>query len=353
MRARIIGMGEWYPDYVRENSDWPAEFAEKSLTSNKRELVDLPSSAEKADRLALEALARESSDPFLGTTRRRVASDELTSCEAGALAAKAALEDAGVAPQQVDLVTTWDLVPDRITPAAAPKVATLVGASNAFAWGIDAACASIVAQLELSSALIESGRIRYALAVQSHLATRTFPLSHPASPNVGDGATAILIGPSEVPGLKQVWSKSHGEYWDAVVWLRGRQEDPPWWQSGDAFYLGSQQPGAAQDLIVRTVRFGADTVKELTAKARIQVEDIDVIASVHPRKWVPGAIAEVLGLPADVAPCTFSEVAHLGASGVVSNLLEARRLDLLRPGANVVLYAQGAGFSRAAALLQW
>jgi 3-oxoacyl-[acyl-carrier-protein] synthase III len=80
---------------------------------------------------------------------------------------------------------------------------------------------------------------------------------------------------------------------------------------------------------------------------------VNVLATVQPRRWVPAAIAEGLGLAAERAPQTFDEYAHLGGVGVLVNLLAARDAGLLQRGACVALYAQGAGFTRAAALLEW
>ena len=55
-----------------------------------------------------------------------------------------------------------------------------------------------------------------------------------------------------------------------------------------------------------------------------------MLASVQPRRWVPAAIAEGLGLPARVAPQTYDRYAHLGGAGAVANLIAARDAGLLR-----------------------
>jgi 3-oxoacyl-[acyl-carrier-protein] synthase III len=64
-------------------------------------------------------------------------------------------------------------------------------------------------------------------------------------------------------------------------------------------------------------------------------------------------VAESVGLPADKAPHTFDELAHIGGCAPVVNLLEARRRGQLVPGASVLLYGMGAGITPAAALLDW
>jgi 3-oxoacyl-[acyl-carrier-protein] synthase III len=78
-----------------------------------------------------------------------------------------------------------------------------------------------------------------------------------------------------------------------------------------------------------------------------------VLLSVQPRRWVPLAIAEALGLDPSVAVQTFQRYAHLGGVGPIVNLIAARDLGKLQPGARIVMYAQGAGFTRAAASLTW
>ena len=78
-----------------------------------------------------------------------------------------------------------------------------------------------------------------------------------------------------------------------------------------------------------------------------------MLACVQPRRWIPHAIAEAAGIDPERAVETFAERAHLGACGVVVNLLAARAAGLVRPGVRIVLYGQGADFTRAAAFVEW
>jgi 3-oxoacyl-[acyl-carrier-protein] synthase III len=357
MKARVQGLGTWLPETVRENTAWTPEFIEKSRArAGDRTLVDIPMDDTDAfRRIAAGYLREEASDPFLGASRRRIAEDGISSSEAEAHAAERALCDAGVAAGDVDVILSWAIVPDRITPSNANRVAGLIGAKSAWAMGVDAACASIVTQLTIAASLIESGRARTVLLTQSHLVTRAFSMDHPASPNVGDGAAAVVVVASERPGILSTVAHTEAEYYDAVTWCRRRSKDhePTWWAEGGPSYLGSLSPGAAQGLMQDTVRYGVETVQELLRAARCSVDELDVLASVQPRRWVPRAIAEGLGLDPSKAPQTFDEVAHLGAAGVVFNLLAARAEGRLPSGAKVALYAQGAGFIRASALLSW
>jgi 3-oxoacyl-[acyl-carrier-protein] synthase-3 len=359
MRSAVLGIGEWVPERIRTNSEWPKNFAAIAAASGDREIADV-TVADRADpyqAIVARHLAAEDHDPFLGSKRRRIPEETTSDVEAETIAARAALADARIDPREVDVVLSFAVISDRPAQPTAPKVAQLVGATKAIGIGLDAACASMIGQLLFAASLIETGRARIVLLTCSQLMTRVFPLEHPASPTVGDGATAMVVGPSERAGILSVSGISQGEYYDAVAWRRIRA-DSRWFRNGGPFYLGSYDSALLQQIVTHTVRFGAETIADAAQRSGVALSDIAILASVQPRRWIPAAIAEALGLSADVAPQTFDERAHLGPCGVVTNLIEARRRGLLSCGPDreppvVCMYAQGAGFTRAAILLRW
>jgi 3-oxoacyl-[acyl-carrier-protein] synthase-3 len=343
---------------VRENSEWPPEFSTRPAKhGDDRTLVDVQLTRENDTlrKIVERYLADEARDPFLGSRRRRVADASVSAVQAEAWAAEGALADAGIEASDLDAIFSWALVPDRIMPSNACGVGHLLGAHGAWSATVDTACASPVTQLGLAASLIESGRARTVLMTQSHLATKVCPLMHPATPCVGDGAPAILVQASETPGVRAVQTLTQGEHYDAVLWCRHRDptQDSPWWQAGGPQMMSSHAPDTARALIKNTVPIAVETVRQLLERSRIQPFEIDALASMQPRSWVPHAIAEGLGLSPDIAPQTYHELAHLGGAGMVANLVEARKRGLLKPGANVVLYAQGAGFTRGAVHVRW
>jgi 3-oxoacyl-[acyl-carrier-protein] synthase III len=184
---------------------------------------------------------------------------------------------------------------------------------------------------------------------------KSWPLMHPASPNVGDCATAILLGPTDRHTLIGSYALSHGEHYRSVTYTRGKEEDDlPWWQPSDkAFYLGSFDSLKAKQLILNTINVAKDTVKRAVDTTSYSVDDIDFLISVQPRKWVSEGIARALGLERSVAVQTFEKYAHLGPCGIIANLEEAESNGLLKPGSIVALYAQGAGFCRGSVILEW
>lgn len=353
----IIGFATWFPETIRENDSWPQAFVDNFRSKNIKEelktLVDLHAT-DSNDAMVVDYLNAEADDPFFGTVQRRIA-DPVTSVEAETRAAKAVLERNQIKGSELDFVICFSTLPDRIMPSSANAVGFNIGAVRAHCMGLDTACASTLSQMIVAHSLIESGQAKYIMLVQSHIVLRGWPIMHPASPNVGDCATAILMGPTDEHTIVSSFAASEGEHYTSVTYTRGKQEDDtPWWMASDkAFYLGSHDSGNAKKLIMNTINAGKDTIRKAIARTKYSVRDIDLVISVQPRKWVPEGIARSLGLPPNAAVQTFEKYAHLGPCGIIANLEEAETKGLLKPGNIVALYAQGAGFCRVSIIIKW
>lgn len=356
MSVAIVGLGEYVPEAVRHNDYWAGAMRERPASASERVLNDIPPPLdERAAALIARDLELEAHDPMLGVRERRMAPDAVSAAQAEARAAEAALAEAGVRADQVDVILSASLVPDRLCPPTATQVAALLGARSATALGVDTVCSSALTQLQVARAYLESGLAKVVVITQSHLLLRVVPRLHPATPGLGDAATAMVLMRGEGPlRVREVVSHTDGTYSNAVTWVRGNDDetDIVWWKAGGEMRVGSRMPEGAKLLMRETVAFGALTVREVCRKAGVSVDRIDVLASVQPRGFIPRAIAEHLGLRRDQAVVSYEERAHVGACGPVVNLLKARAEGRLTPGAIVAMYAQGAGFTRAATLLE-
>ena len=368
--AKITGIGVWLPPRVRENNEWPTEFLNRARgkSGGQRVFNDITvPKDERAAAIVAADLAKEEQDPFLGAVRRHVADDNVSSSDAEYFAATKALEDAGIQGKDIQLVLANSVVPDRIGAYQGLTTAHRIGAHGAQALGVESACASGVSSLEIAKAYIESGMAKNVLCLQTHLILRTVPMEHPASPGLGDAASAFVVSADEniTNGnvrrhgltIKSVYAVSHGEEAVTVAWVRepveGESEtDPSWWLSGSRYRLGSKAPARVKSLMRDTVMYGSETIRAAAERAEVSVEEINVIVSVQPRGFIPHAIAEHLGLLRELAIETYSEIAHVGVCGPFCNLQKARKLGFLTPDTHIAIYAQGAGFTRAAAILK-
>lgn len=356
-KAGIIGFASWFPETIRKNNEWPQEFTDnfknKLVSEELNTFVNLR--AEDTDNaMVMQYLRTETGDPFFGTQQRRVATDTTLAVDAETFAAEAVLKKTGIKSSDISIVASYSTLPDRIMPSSANAVAFNIGAIHAHCIGIDTGCASTISQMMIAHSLIGSGQAKYVLLVQSHVVLRGWPMLHPASPNVGDSATAILMGPTDQHTVIGSYAVSHGEHYTSVTYTRGKEVDTAWWLPGEkGFYMGSHDSAKAKELIMNTINAAKDTIQQAVHSSGRAVKDIDVLLSVQPRKWVPEGIARALGIAPDKAVQTFETYAHLGPCGIVANLEEAERRSKLTPGAIVAMYAQGAGFCRASVIVEW
>jgi 3-oxoacyl-[acyl-carrier-protein] synthase-3 len=361
MRAGIIGLGIWVPSEVRRNDAWPASFRQKfSEKREARKAVDLMHVERHGQGRPHEDLlerytAPYENDPFKGTVERRVAPPEMLAVEGEAVAARRAIEDAGLDPRDISFVFSSAVVPDRVCPPNATAIQHLTGCVNAPALGVEAFCGSPPAHLELAAAMIEAGRAKYILCVHSHVISRAMELTHPASPVFGDAAAAFIVGGvAQDRGLIGVASATDGSLAGAVTWNDPRKVVSNWWcPAPGPVYLGADEPEALRRLVDNALAYPIDTIRDACKNAQVPVDAVAAIAMIQPLAWYQAAVAEGLGISGDRIPSTHSIYAHIGGVGVVVNLLEARERGLLQDGSLAVLYGHGAGMTRYATVLRW
>lgn len=352
--AKIIGLGEWFPDTVRTNADWSPELVKTFAEHLQRELVDIVDSEMNTDQYSAEGFKSEMTDPFVGSVERRVAEFDFPSYEAEILAAEDAIQKAGIDRKEIGVIYSWSVIPDIVNLNAASLIGKRLGIDDFCGFGFEGACASPIGQLMIAKSLVDTGEMKYCLLTQSHLMTRSFPLSHPASPNLGDAATAIIVGPDSHEGheILTTHARSHGEHYGTVAWKR-KEEPQSWLLPGGSYYLGTFDRKMAKELVQMTVKMGAQTTIEALNKINLTPADLDFFISVNPRKWIPAAIVKYMGLTEDKTLNTFEKYAHLGGCGPVANLLEAEKRNLLKKDDIVAVYAQGTGFVRSSLILRW
>ncbi|MDQ4212663.1 beta-ketoacyl-ACP synthase III [Microbacterium capsulatum] len=184
-------------------------------------------------------------------------------------AAKEAVEKSGVAPSDIDVVIVATISNPKQTPSVAAIVADRVGANPAAAYDINAACAGYAYAVAQADALIRAGAAHHALVIGAEkLSDIVDPTDRSISFLLGDGAGAVVIGPSDTPGISATVWGSDGSKADAVgmnhtltefrdgvaPWPTLRQEGPTvfrWavWEMAKVAKQALEQAGvAASDL---------------------------------------------------------------------------------------------------------
>jgi 3-oxoacyl-[acyl-carrier-protein] synthase-3 len=359
-RAGIVGMGLWVPDQVRYNDAWPQSFIDAFHERRKERIErDFTNVDERANRRPYEDLfARHAGphagDPFKTATERRVAPSDVPTSHGDSIAAARALEDASIDPRDVDRIFSSALIPDRLAPSNGAAIQHKLGCANAPGIGVEGFCGAAGAQLDVAAALVESGRARFVLCVQSHQIARANDLEDPSSPIFGDGATAFVVG--EVPpdrGLVRLICDGDGALAGAVTWRYKESPGEAWWNATGPVHPGTDDPAAVRVVADHALVWPIDMIRRLCSEAEVPVDALAAVATIQPFIWYAPAIAEGLGISPERVPTTFGTYAHLGGAGPIANLIEARRRGLLDDGSLVAIYAHGAGVIRYAALMRW
>jgi 3-oxoacyl-[acyl-carrier-protein] synthase-3 len=359
--AGIVGMGLWAPETVRRNEAWPESFVRsfheqreigraKDFTNIERKNPDRP-----YDELFVRHALPYDNDPFKGAVERRFASPEVPTAEGDAAAARLALKDAGIEPREVDLILSSALVQDQLCPSNGPAIQALVGCTNAPGIGVESYCASALSQLDLAASLVETGRARFVLCVQSHQLGRVNDMQLPFSPLFGDASAAFVVGEVKSGrGLVRTVRRGDGSLRGAVTLVHKENPGGPWWKDAlGPVVPGLVDPAAARRLALHVLGYPIDTVRQLCEITNVPVDALAAVAMIQPVVWFSPAIADGLGISPERVPSTYGRYAHIGGAGVIANLMEARRRGLTSDGAPVVLYAHGAGVVCYASLLRW
>jgi len=292
--------------------------------------------------------AIDSSDEWIqqrsGIKTRRWATPEETVQLMSVAASREALAQAGVDAEQVDCVIVATISHLRQTPAVATLVANELGTNKAAAFDISAACAGFCHAVALGNDLVRAGSSRYVLAIGvERLSDLTDVNDRGTAFIFADGAGAVVIGPSETPGIGPVVWGSDGEQSELINtadWRGVLAADEP-----QIPYL--RMEGRE---VFRWAAFEmAKVAQQALDKAGITVDDLDLFVPHQANMRITDAMARAMRLPERVRIAR--DIADQGNASAASVPLALHRMveeGEARSGDKALLIAFGAGLAYAA-----
>ncbi|AMB58586.1 beta-ketoacyl-ACP synthase III [Microterricola viridarii] len=265
----------------------------------------------------------DSSDEWIqqrtGIITRMRATADVSALDLATDAAREAIERSGVAPELIDAVIVATISNTQQTPSMAAVVADRVGANPAAAYDMNAACAGYAYGVAQADALIRSGAAHYALVIGAEkLSDVVDPTDRSISFLLGDGAGAIVIGPSEFPGISRtIWgsdgSKAHAVAMNSTLvdFRDGVSEWPTLRQEGQTVFRW-----AVWDM--------AKVAKEALAAAGITAADLAAFIPHQANMRIIDEFAKQLKLPESVAIAR--DIATTGNTSAASIPLATHRL---------------------------
>jgi 3-oxoacyl-[acyl-carrier-protein] synthase III len=274
--------------------------------------------------------------------RRRARADERLSDYATRAGARA-LEAAGVDAANLDLVIVATLSQDEVTPNSAPIVAHNLGAFRAGAFDVGAACTAFLTALAQGSANIESGRAQHVLVVGADFVTRLVDYSDKRSaPLFADAAGAVVLGPGDAA------DGNRGEIGPIVLGADGSHAETLFATVADR-KIRMDGPEVFRHAVARMSEVTLDAVQ----RSGLTLADIDLFVFHQANARITRALGERLELdPAKVVEC-IETIGNASAATLPVGLAAAQADGRLRPGANVLLAAFGAGFTWGGGVVRW
>jgi 3-oxoacyl-[acyl-carrier-protein] synthase III len=270
--------------------------------------------------------------------RRYVAPGERLS-DLAAEAGRRALEKAGVTADRVELVLVGTSQADELTPNAAPLVAHAIGAHNAGAADVGAACTSFLTGLALGSAWIEAGRAETVLVVGADALSRhTDPDDRGTAALFGDAAGAAVLSRVAAPGaIGPVYLGADG--------------------SGSSALFASIERAVVEMDGQMVFRHAVARMSESTeiacARAGVAQEDIDLFVYHQANARILRSLVAALGLPTERVVDCIARFGNTSAASLPLALSAAEEDGRLWPGARVLLSAFGAGFTWGGTVIEW
>jgi 3-oxoacyl-[acyl-carrier-protein] synthase-3 len=254
-----------------------------------------------------------------GIITRTRASDGVLAVDLATEAAREAIEKSGVDPELIDLVIIATISNVRQTPSMAAVVADRVGANPAAAYDQNAACAGFTYGVTQADALIRSGAAHYALVIGAEkLSDLVDPTDRSISFLLADGAGAVVIGPSDTPGIAApVWG-SDGSKADAV----GMNATLVDFKNGDAEWPTLRQEG--QTVFRWAVWDMAKVAKRALEVAGITADDLAAFIPHQANMRIVDEFAKQLKLPESVMIAR--DIATTGNTSAASIPLATHRL---------------------------
>ena len=296
----------------------------------------------------------ETSDEWIrtrtGIERRYISLDENTS-DLAVEASKKALSQAGLSAEDIDLIIVATVTPDNFTPSTACIVQDKLGAKNAWAFDINAACTGFIYALKLGRSLIRSGEANNALIIGAETLSKALNWEDRGSCVLfGDGAGAtVLTSTEEDCGIKCVNVKSDGSKGDSLV-IQGLPLNSPFKDGREVSENYINMNG--REIFKFATKVMEESIVEILEKENIKIEDIDAIIPHQANLRIIDYVVKRLGIPREKFITNLQNYGNTSGASIPIALCESINEGNLKKGDNIIMVGFGGGLTWGAALIK-
>jgi 3-oxoacyl-[acyl-carrier-protein] synthase-3 len=287
-----------------------------------------------------------------GIRERRVAEPGTPLSELAAAAARAALSDAGLGGEQIDLVIVGTVTGDMKFPATACLVQELIGARSAVAFDLSAACSGFLYSLQVAAGLMAVGGYRHALVIGGEVLTSMVDWrDRDTCVLFGDGAGAVVLGPSrDDRGLLGLHLGSDGAHSRLLYNAGGGSLFPPSPESLERNLHVIRMEG--REVFRHAVSAMVEALQNVLRQTGLSVQELDLLIPHQANLRIIEAVAKRFGVAPERLFVNVERYGNTSAASIPIALDEVRRSGRAKPGDLLGLVTFGAGFTWAAGILR-
>lgn len=293
----------------------------------------------------------------IGIKERRVAADNEATSDLAYKASLMALEDAGIKPEELDLIILNCVCPDHRDPATACMVQTKLGAFNAAAFDVNAgSCPGTVYVLNIASNFITSGACKNILVIGADVFTSIIDWKdRVTSCFFGDGAGALVLSRSSKPGLNGYTLYADGRGYEAVIVPQGGSRVRA---ENISVNTGLRDGGTCLDMDGKAIwnfatKVFPESIRQVADSVGIKVEDIDLVIPHQANVNIIKEGMKQLGLPFEKSFINLDKYGNTASASVFIALAEAARQGRISPGGLLAMVAFGGGLAWGSAITRW
>lgn len=285
-----------------------------------------------------------------GIRQRHIASEDETTADLGAAAARKALVRSGIDPTEIDLIIVATATPDRTFPSTAVRIQQMLGITRGAAFDVQAVCSGFVYAMVCADNFLKAGQSRRALVIGAETFSRILDWEDRSTCVLfGDGAGAVVLeaqpqlGDRSDRGIIASRLRSDGRFED-LLYVDGGP--------GSTKTVGHLRMNG-REVFRHAVQKISGVIEETLLAAGYAVNEIDLFVPHQANKRILDGIARKLDVPPDRIVITLDKHGNTSAASIPLALNYAFEQRRLHEGDLVLLEAMGGGFTWGALLVRW
>jgi 3-oxoacyl-[acyl-carrier-protein] synthase-3 len=288
-----------------------------------------------------------------GIRERRIADDGEATSDLAVEAARQALEAADLSAKDIDLLIVATCTPDMFLPSTACFVQDRLGAKQAVAFDVSAACSGFLYSLSVADQYLRNGTFRTAMIVGSEIMSRITDWSDRTTCILfGDGAGAVVLEAQKgLYGLLSTHLYSDGRLWDLIQVPGGGARIPTTSETITKGLNFIKMKG--NETFKVAIRNLTEAAGAALAHNHLKVSDVSLLVPHQANLRIITAVADRLGFPIERVMLNLDRYGNTSAASIPMALDEAVRSGRIETGDIVLMEAFGAGLTWASALIRW